>query len=149
MPRKPKYIAEPHKYMKDPRGTFTGLYASQIQSPAFRDLSPRQQILFVHMRLQEHTKDHPPAEFGPYTFYFPRKLWRDLLKLYDHDERFYRDVDGLIEKGFVDCVSSGYLTKEKSVYRFSERWKVYGTDGYTVPANVRRMKVRPKHPADG
>ena len=42
----------------------------------------------------------------------------------------------LIEHGLIDCVQSGYSTRSKSLYRFSTRWQLYGTDRFTVPVSV-------------
>lgn len=142
MSRKPKYIPPPHATKTGSNSVFTGLYANQVQSEAFRELTAKQQMLFIQMRFQEFSKDRPPSEYGQHTFYFPKSMWNGVLKLYDHDERFYRDVDALISVGLIDCVKSGYTVKQPNIYRFSERWKCYGTDKFDTPPSVCRMKVR-------
>ena len=148
MSKKPKYLPPAHAYFGPLASTnsgrmkkqvFSGIYASQIQSVAFRALTDKQKVLFLYMRMQEHAEEKPSG-FGENCFYFPRALWSKTLGLYQKDTRYYTDLDALIEAGFVDCIASGYTTREKSVYRFSERWKEYGTDTYEVPASARRMK---------
>ena len=141
--KRPKYSPPIDSFNGPLKGqVFSGIYATQIQSPAWKRLSYKQRDTFLQMRMQEHTKVHPPAEFGTRTFYFPKSLWCATLELYRKNEQFYADVDALIEYGFIDCVSSGYTTKEKSVYRFSDRWKLYGTEYFEVPQSVKRMTVR-------
>lgn len=38
---------------------------------------------------------------------------------------FYKYVNHLIELGFLKCVESGWTTKTKNIYGFSDKWKVY------------------------
>jgi hypothetical protein len=42
----------------------------------------------------------------------------------------------LIEHGLIDCVISGYSTRTKSLYKFSTRWQLWGTENFTVPTSV-------------
>ena len=106
---------------------FAGIYMSMVDSQAWSELTANQRVLYVYFKLQIHDK-YLKSEYGDLAFTFNRGKWRDKYGLYrdGNQQGFYRDRDALIEKGFVDCVKCGQRTKEKSVYRLSDRWQHYG-----------------------
>jgi len=72
----------------------------------------------------------------------------DAKKIYSEMRTFRADIDRLIECGFIDCISSGKITRECNIYGLAERWKNYGTidrhdkiilnPDYAVPAKFKR-----------
>lgn len=48
-------------------------------------------------------------------------------ELYKDNNRaaFHRDMNALIDKGFIDLVQSGKTNRTKSIYAFSSRWQDY------------------------
>ena len=60
-------------------------------------------------------------------------------KLYSDGNRkaFHTDMDALIEHGFIDCVISGKQARMKSLYKYSDRWKKWGTPEYVITPNHR------------
>ena len=82
----------------------------------------------------------------PAYFTFNRAKWHKdgLYGLYSNSGQFYRDMAALIEHGLVDCVQSGFSTRSKSLYKLSDRWKLWGTDNYCVPASVMTLSMRRK-----
>lgn len=147
----PSYLRQPGAK----NDSFTPLFGSMVDSPACRSLTDKQFRLLTDMLSavgrQQHSKkqdDKPPAEYGGDSFFFPRALWFSTLKRYTNESRFYADLDSLIAHGFVDVLSSGKNTREKSVYRLSTRWHKFGTPDFVIPENVKstRMKKRREPP---
>lgn len=58
-------------------------------------------------------------------FTMNRSKWCALYRLYEDENHkgFYRDMNALIEKGFIRCVQSGRTDRTKSVYAFSDAWQ--------------------------
>ena len=95
-----------------------------LQSPAWKNLTKPQQILYVYMKLQfkstsrEKVPDKPDA-----CFYFNQKLWYEEYGLYSNLKSFYKDRDALIKNGFIETIESGKTTRHKSIYMLSYRWQ--------------------------
>lgn len=98
------------------------LYASMLQSPAWRKLTKPQQILYVYMRLQFYGNNQVPGKPQIY-FYFNQTLWKNTYKLYTNLQSFYRDRDALIEHGFIEMLESGKNTRTKAIYMLSSKWQ--------------------------
>ena len=102
---------------------FAKIYASMLQSPAWKNLTKPQQILYVYMKLQFKSESREKVPGKPDTyFYFNQSLWEKSYGLYTNLRSFYRDRDALIENGFIDMVESGRNTRTKAVYMLSYRW---------------------------
>ncbi len=67
--------------------------------------------------------EHPDGDIN--KFWFNRKIYKDKYGLYSNDNQFYKDRDELIKKGFIEQVKGGYTTRDKTVYKYSCRWKTY------------------------
>ena len=65
-------------------------------------------------------------------------------KLYGNLDTFRKDIDTLIDYGFIKQIVSGVPTMSVSIYGFSHRWKDYGTDNFFIPNEDRRYKRKPK-----
>ena len=52
---------------------------------------------------------------------------------------FYKSIDKLIELGFVKVIRNGYAAKICNIYGFSDMWKVYGTKGFEVKEEFKRL----------
>lgn len=128
---------EPKEYESARHGKsekYAGMYLSMIESEAWRALTARQRDLYVHCKLQIHDGTLI-SDYGESAFTFNRYKWQKKYKLYtaSNSRGFYRDMDALILKGFVDCIKQGQRTKEKNIYRLSDRWQHYGLNTYEVP----------------
>lgn len=98
------------------------LYASMLQSPAWKKLTKPQQILYVYMRLQFYGNNQVPDKPQIY-FYFNQTLWKDTYQIYSNLKAFYKDRDALIAHGFIEMVESGKNTRTKAVYKLSSNWQ--------------------------
>ncbi len=59
-------------------------------------------------------------------------------KLYGDLRTFRKDIDKLIEFGFIKQVISGVPTMSINIYGFSEKWKEYGTNKFFIPQSDKR-----------
>ena len=68
-------------------------------------------------------------------FYFNQTKWLNEYQLYSEGNKksFYNDMEQLIIRGFIDCVSSGKTTREKNIYQYSSRWQNYNENKYVDP----------------
>lgn len=133
---------------------FSSVYLSMFQSEAWRGLTAKQRDLYYHCKLQLHadSKSFPKEERLRGCFTFNRYKWLTEYGLYTEANQrgFYRDMDNLILRGFVDCIRQGQRTKEKNLYRMSDRWQHFGLDSYDVPAKYMTSSLYRKHfPAMG
>lgn len=121
------------------------LYRSMIESDAFLDLSANQQRLYVFCKLQFYGQKKA-ANMEPEQFYFNRGIWQRKYRLYKagNERAFYRDMGALISHGFIACVKCGAFSRTKTVYRFSDRWRTYGTEFFVVPNEEKTVSLRRK-----
>lgn len=111
--------------------SFAGLYESMLQSPAFKSLKPRVKVLYVYCKAQQFGKHKPSQDCKDFpegsSFYMN---WGKALDygLYPESSsrNFYRDMNTLEEKGFIEKLKSGQAHKEKNVYRFVDGWQKWG-----------------------
>ena len=108
---------------------------SVVLSPAFQDLKPHLQMLYIAMRLQDIGKRKPNRDYDEKSalweqvrseqcFYFPYHVARQYCSRYQGNSgRLYTDIAVLIDHGFIDKVVSGKTTRDNSVYRYSDRWQ--------------------------
>lgn len=138
--RASRYTPEPYDTAVGKGDPFLTFYGSMLNSEAFCDLTKNQRLLLFYCR---YVRFGVPAKKKPYqddesAFYFNRALWKDTFKLYSeaNKQSFYTDMLALISHGFIDCEMSGKTLRAKSIYRYSSRWKKYGTPEFEVPASV-------------
>lgn len=121
------------------------LYLSMLVSDAFLDLSANQQRLYVFCKLQFYGQKKAP-DMQADQFVFNQALWMNKYRLYrkGNERAFYRDMDALVSHGFIACVKCGAFSRTKTVYRFSDRWKTYGTEFFSVPDEEKTVSLRRK-----
>lgn len=116
--------------------TSANIYMSMLLSPAWQDLKPRQQTLYLHCKAQYYGQSGKRAvdTTDNAKFYFNRALWCGIYKLYNkgNQNAFYKDMESLILHGFIKCTQSGRITRTKSIYQYSNKWKVWGTDAFSL-----------------
>lgn len=153
MSRKKKYIPKDYESLKGEGDTSANIYSSMQMSAPWKSLTPRCKVLYLAMkdtvyRTARHDKDRFDEVYRNDNrfFTFNESKWikgnPDGFELYSDRRAFYQDVALLIEHGFIDCVESGESTRTKSLYRFSERWRVWGTPSFSVPEKYKTMAMR-------
>ena len=145
MGKKKKFVPKDFESMKGIHDTSANIYRSMLLHQVCRDLTASQFRLYVYCKSEFYGKNrHDLDGFPDYArensayFTFNRAKWHKdgLYGLYSNYGQFYRDMAALIEHGLIDCVISGYSTRTKSLYKFSTRWQLWGTENFTVPTSV-------------
>lgn len=131
-----------HKYLhngKQQTDTTTNLCYSMITSPAFKDLSAKQRMLYVYAKAQYYgARSRPRDDFkdieeyqkdgGRKYFYLNHFLLSDVFALYpkSNSRDLYKDIKALVEHGFIEQVSNGKANQKRSIYTYSDKWKEWG-----------------------
>ncbi|MDL2294033.1 hypothetical protein LJC60_05310 [Ruminococcaceae bacterium OttesenSCG-928-D13] len=113
--------------------TSANIYESMLLSDAWQDLTPRQQILYVHMKSQYYSEKRKPD--GDRTcFTFNQAKWRDKYHLYTdaNKKAFYTDRDALILHGFIRCTYDGKSQQRKTEYQYSDKWRFWGQPTFSL-----------------
>lgn len=110
---------------------FASIYHSMLTSPAYMDLTHRQRDLYTYCKLQYYGE----SPTGSPEFTMNRCKWNERYRLYSegNSNAFYKDMEALINHGFVDCIFQGGAVKKKNRYRLSDRWRDFGTDKFKMP----------------
>ena len=107
-----------------------------LLSPAFQDLTATGMRLYLYMKARYYTEKKTDALITEYEkltnqninksirFTFNKSVWHDLYHIYSNGggNNFQKDLNSLIEHGFIVKIQSGKLTKSKSIYEFSDKW---------------------------
>ena len=106
--------------------TSANIFESMLRSPAYMELTDKQRCLYVICKAQHFGKRKPSKDYGTeifddQCFYLN---WESMQHygLYKDHSHFYRDMNALIAAGFIERVSSGAGRRQKSVYRYSNKW---------------------------
>jgi len=150
---------EKKKPYEKTKGRFVIIPSEIFDSAAFKSLTPRQQILYIHCRNEEfHPKRYKPNKDDPKKFYFNEAVWSDKIDpvtgrqgygLYNlkTPRYFYRDMDVLIMHGFIKCLYCGANAKQKNIYTYSDKWKSYGKSEFKIlPEEITKSLVNKLYP---
>lgn len=140
MGKRKKYVPKEFESCSGKSEPFSSLYRSMIESPAFQALSASQKTLYLYCKLQYYGEKRPE---GQEYFTMSRKKWCNKYHLYSEGNAaaFHRDIDALIEKGFIDCTYKGAQHKQKNVYKLSARWWHYGTDKFYLHPDIMTSRM--------
>ncbi len=111
--------------------TSANIFKSMLYSEAFRSLKTAQKILYVYCKSEYYGsrkpgKDHKELEADNDLFYFNWDLaLKNKLYAPSNSSKFYKDMQVLIDYGFIERVLSGKGHKQKTVYRFSDKWQFW------------------------
>ena len=127
------YQKKPFESNGSTSDTSSNIYMSMLTSPAFRDLSAQQARLYLFCKAQYYAEKKKPND-DPLCFTMNKSKWSALYGLYDgnNGHGFRRDMEALIEHGFIICVECGAITRTKSIYRFSSEWQRWNTAAFTL-----------------
>lgn len=134
MAKKKKYQKKDFESTGESYDVSANIYLSMIKSEAWEALTKNQKLLYVYLNLQYYSQKRKPNKDNKAMFYFNQTKWLNEYKLYSigNKKSYYNDMEQLIIKGFIDCVSSGKTTREKSIYQYSNRWQNYNKNNEYV-----------------
>jgi len=135
MARRRSYKAPPSEQARAGDRKFAAMWSSLVTSPAFHDLSDHQARLYLCCVLETRGRASDDPDGGELYFYMNRHLYVEHYGIYGkgNEGGFRRDMAALIEHGFVDCARNGHATHNKSLYRLSSRWQLWGEKGFSMP----------------
>lgn len=146
MGKKKAYTPKPFEANRG-RDSSANIYKSMLESDAFKDLSARQKILYVYAKSRRYgqttkQKEELFSQFPGIQMPVDVEEYFSMTRgnaVYDwglysryHVELFYRDVEELILHGFIKCVACGAVGKKKSIYKYSDKWRLWGMDGFEI-----------------
>ena len=131
--RKRPYRPKPFESNGAANDTSANIYESMLTSAAFRDLTKNQRLLYVYMKAQYYGKRKPGRDYpdteqlqGDDLFYFNCKTAEKYnLSNRENHKRLYADIKALEEHCFIETVSSGKAQRKKTVYRYSDKWRLW------------------------
>ena len=135
MPKKKKYQKKDFESTGVGYDVSANIYLSMMKSKAWLSLTKNQRLLYVYLKVQYYSQKRKPNKENKEMFYFNQTKWLNEYQLYSEGNKksFYNDMEQLIIRGFIDCVSSGKTTREKNIYQYSSRWQNYNENKYVDP----------------
>ena len=152
MPRKK---LEPAGFETGGCSGFLRIYHDMLDSPAWKSLSLRQRGLYLAFK-EKYTEKRAEGKIVSSNAVAIHFSGQEATKtdsngeppLYGDEHTFYKDLDALIAAGFIKVVSTGYYSRNATIYGFSERWKLYRAGKPPmIPLNEQRLKRKGKVPA--
>ena len=136
--KKSKKLFYPFESQHD-NGSFTKISNDMLKSKAWKQLSLRQQGLYLYLK-SKFTK-YKNQDTNVDDISIPKS---EASTLYGDLKTFRNDIDVLIDTGFIRQIKSGWNTRTANIYGFSDKWKLYGTDKFIIPENDKRY-IPKKH----
>ena len=145
MSRKPrKYIPRPFE-SNGRGGAYAAIYLNMLESPAWRDLTASQKVLYLACKSHYFgDKENPDGDERNFSMNRAKWLKYGLYKP-GNAEGFYRDMEQLILHGFVRCIHQGKANHQKNIYQFSDKWARYGNDDFLIEANEMTAGMLKRH----
>ena len=144
MSRRKKQPVKSYQRRSNGSSHFVQVFDDLLDSKAFHALSARQKALYLYCLRESHgaaMRDNAPegGQGDERLFYMNKAVRTEVHELYAKSDTrgFERDMAALVAVGLVDCVTSGYEKREKTVYRLSSRWWHYGTRAFSLPKEVK------------
>jgi len=124
VPRAKKTIHQPFEG-RDPRGQFTKITRDMMQSRAWKDLSLRQQGLYLHLKAKYTQKStHGIVEStNRDNISFPKAEW--FPALYGDYRTFAADIQKLEDNGFICTTRYGKALHQCNLYGFTDDWSTW------------------------
>ena len=119
------------------RETSANLYESMILSDAWHDLTSKQQVLYMIAKAQYYGKRKPRQDYtedtfvqGDDCFYLPWRAVNKQYRMYKDTCRsnFVRDMQALVQHGFIVVVMCGKSHRTKNIYKYSDGWRTWKPD---------------------
>lgn len=112
--------------------TSANIYVSMLLSERWKQLSKNAQILYVYCKAQYYAEKKKPKptcrqltdQEQKQCFTMNKSKWQSLYKIYPSDNgQFNKDMKQLIDNGFIELIENGKITRTKSIYMLSNKWK--------------------------
>lgn len=160
MARKRIYQKKSFESLGETGDTSANIYMSMLISSAWMDLTDRQKVLYVYAKSRlygQRTKDKEalfhqftmmsvPANVDSFFSLSIGNVTQD-FKLYSKTNLtlFYRDLEALIMHGFIRCIACGNIARVKTIYQFSDKWQLWGTDSFKIERKEMTSAMQKKY----
>lgn len=117
------------------------IYISMLMSQAWHNLTGKQKELYLYCKAQyygekknlsEHITIQEKELKGSVNiekrFTMNKSKWCDIYGIYSENGKrhFYKDMQALIDNGFVEIIQNGKTNRTKNIYEFSSKWADFG-----------------------
>jgi len=119
------------------KSNFMQIFHDMFDSEAWKSLNAHDRDLYMHM-LRKHQRKVISGYIEKSNcddISMPKSEYEKFM----NQRTFYKSIDKLIEHGFVKVVRNGYAAKICNIYGFSDMWKLYGTKGFEIKEEFRRL----------
>lgn len=113
--------------------TSANIYMSMLLSNAWNKLTKNQQILYVYCKAQYYAEKRKPKTMvielneneQNLCFTMNKSKWCKMYGLYKDggQGRFKKDMQALVDNGFIKEIENGRTSRTKSIYQFSNEWQ--------------------------
>lgn len=132
--KKNKKVHEPFESYYD-NGQFTKFACDMYKSNAWQELSISQ-IGLYHIFKSKFTR-HKDGTYNTNDISLPKSEW---INYYKTKAAFDRDIDTLIELGFIKVILYQGNLRKCTIYGFNDQWKYYKTDKFNITDKDKRPK---------
>lgn len=111
------------------KGKHLRLTDNMMESPAWQQLSVYAEHVYVRMKKKFNYRnvDDVSLTYKEGT----QKMGKD---------RYTSALDELIDHGFIKIMDGGWTVQKATIFGFSDQWKHYGTDKFSVISRPKRYK---------
>lgn len=97
-----------------------------LQHQAYIELSPQAKVLYQYMKLQLFgvKQENKPQQKNDY-FVFNKAMYTKTYNLFSNGEQFAKYCHELIKNGFIEEVENNKTTRNKNIYKFSDKWNAW------------------------
>lgn len=113
--------------------TSANIYMSMLLSCAWNNLTKNQQILYLYCKAQYYAEKRKPKTMvielkedkRNLCFTMNKAKWCSTYGLYKNggQGRFKKDMQALINNGFIKEIENGKTSRTKNIYQFSSEWQ--------------------------
>lgn len=112
---------------------FTKICDDMQESDAWKKLTLRQHGLYLFLK-RKYTKKSDGTDNAS-DLHITDKDKR-IIGL--SDNTLYKDIDALIDYGFIKLIKHGKVVHKPNIYGFSDMWREYGTDKFFIHPSYKR-----------
>lgn len=131
--RKERYRPKVFESMGNSDDVSANIYMSMLMHDNWKALTKNQQILYVYCKAQMYAEKRKPKPAvrqlneteQKLLFTMNRTKYVNLYGLYSDGNRqsFVKDMQALIDYGFVDLIESNGHNFKKNIYMLSDNWR--------------------------
>ena len=124
---------EPWESNKPSNAKFTKICDDMQNSEAWHMLTLRQQGLYLFLK-KKYIKKSDGTDNSTDIHITDKD--KKIIKVVNNT--LNKDIDALIDYGFIKLIKHGKVVHKPNIYGFSDMWRKYGTDNFFIHPNDKR-----------